>query len=70
MLEPVLQELSQHSQAAPQEEFPPICITQLHETKFSGRINDKIFRHSTDMCHDKAGPHHELDYKVAITDSP
>ena len=53
-----------------ENESGPIRVAQSDEAEFSCRINDKVFRDTTQVGRCKAGPHHEFDYKVAVAHTP
>ena len=46
--------------------YAPVRVAQRDETKLRGRVDDEVLRHSADVRHREARPHHELDDEVAV----
>ena len=46
--------------------YVPVCIAEGNEAELSGRIDDQVLGHSTEMGHGQASPHHELNDEVSV----
>ena len=72
ILEPVLREQHRLSSDEAKRKYPlsPVSIAERHKSKLCRRVHDQILRHSADVRHSQAGPHHELYDEITIPDTP
>ena len=52
-----------------EEEHIPIRIAERYEAELCCRVHNEVFRHSAEVGHREARPHHELRDEVAVTDA-